>query len=726
MLGVGAIARAGAHTELPAFVAGLCAAIGAATGLCLVLFVPGMLYVPIWERREWVPVRGGALYSLLAAGLTTVACHAVTHKIVVLSGYLAEYWNMWGGAVAFAVVGALASAKWGGAPDGLGSSREMTRGGRGIGWAVFAGGATLLAFVLATSSPRFVEETNYWPDKVYADFSKLNFGHTDLDAAGVEVSYGSAWTAKGDGVYDLVGEMGRLRIVNRGPTSYPLDLKFVLQNRWDLNLACEITFDGESIGEAALFGYVRDRFRHSMTAPTDRVYLTPAFDHSLDPRDRPMHLCLVAPIVAVPPGTHELCARLRPVQPCRSREPRLTLYDLSNLTASAFGQKLARHFFIGDTGDLYETLDFSRNFREHWIQHSSSYDGQQLDGGGATSISDEPPGHHFLCFLALTFVRDSVTSLSLLYLVELILLFGLVVDLAASDNESFRWWHALPILGVFCAYSKLCRLGLESNAPDTLFLLVWICAMKAYLDGRRGLASWLIGVDFLVHIPTPQSMVILGVASWLATRDRASIKFIGRTFMVLVLIAVLRVLIISMEAGLRGALVSGQTPFGGTQRMGLLRDIVFHRRWGMIVAWGIVARDFARLVLIASCGAIPIFAVSLFTKVCRPAAGSDARTAVLFLFGLFYYLAMSLIDFQRAHHVGPIAFPLMAATVRQLSRIESTAARRGLFAATCVACVAVVAFLLMAGPDYTGTFTRFPLYALSHPSNRRGYGFHPF
>jgi len=726
LLSVSAFAQAGAGADLPAFLARLSTATAAATGLCLVLFVPGLLFVPIWVRRGWVPERGGPFYSLLAAGLTTVACHAITHKVVVLSGYLAEYWSMWGGAVAFAVVGALASAKWGGEPVGLGSDHSLPTEGRGAGWTVMAGGGALLAFVLLVSPPRFVEETNYWPDKVYADLSKLNFGHTDLAAAGIKVSYGPAWTAKGDGVYDLAGKVGRLHLVNRGATSYPLDLKFVLQNRWDLGLLCEITLDDEPIGEEALFSYVRGRFKRSMTAPSDGVYLTPPFDHKLDPRDRPMYLCLVAPTVFLPPGTHELCARLTPVQPCRNHGPRLTLYDLSSLDGAAFGQKLARHFFIGDTGDLYETLDFSRNFREHWIQHSSSYDGRRPDGGGATSISDEPPGHHFLCFLALTFVRDSITSISLLYLAELLLLFGLVVDLAASDNESFRWWHTLPILGVFCAYSKLCRLGLESNAPDTLFLLVWLCAVKAYLDGQRGLASWLVGIDFLIHIPTPQSMVILGVASWLATRDRAAIKFIGRTFMVLVLIAVLRVLIISMDAGLRGALVSGQAPFGGTQRMGLLREIVLRQRWGMLAAWAIVARDFARLVLIASCGAIPIFAAALFAKVRRPAAGLDVRTAVLFMFGLLYYLAMSLIDFQRGHHVGPIAFPLMAATVRRLSRIESPAVRRGLFAATCAACVTAVVFLLIAGPDYTGTFTRFPLYALSHPSNRRGYGFHPF
>ena len=722
-LGLSAAAHAAAQTALPAPLAAAVAAANVAAGLCVALLAPGMLYVPLWRRLNWIPRQSRVFYPLVAAGLSSAACHVASHKLVVLSGYMAEYWSMWAGAAAFAALGAVLSSRWGHTQEAKAPPAVTPQTGL-VQFASVVGAGALIVFVLAASPPRFVEEINYWPDKTYADLSKLNFGHIDLAGAGIETTYGLEWDARREGVYDLAGIAGTLRIVNRGDVAYPLDLKFVLQNRWQEGIIARFQLDGTAIGERELFHYVQDRFRHSITEPADFVRLWPVFDHTRDPRDRPMHLCLVAPTISVAPGEHVLRMQFETESPYDGAGPRITLFDMSNLTSEQFYRKLTRHFFIADTGDLYETLDFSRNFKQHWIQHSSSYQGGRLDGGGPTSISDEPPGHHFLCFLALTFVRDSITSISALYLVELLLLFFLVVHLAAWDNEGFRWWHVLPIVGVFCAYSRLCRLGVESNAPDTLFLLVWLCVMKAYMDRRQGLAVWLVGVAFLIHIPAPHALVFLGAAAWLVTREREGLKFICKALMLLAVISVARVMIISMEAGLRGALASGQAPFGGVQRMELLKEILLKRRWSRAFDLLMVAKDFARLVLVATCGAVPIYAVSLFVRVRR--RGRDMKAGVLFLFGLFYYLAMSLVDFQRGHHVGPIALPLMAALVRRVSQTDGPAARRILFGVTIAACLAAIVFLLVAGPDYTGTFTRFPLTALTHASNRRGYGFHPF
>ena len=710
---------AGVQARLPAGLAAVAQVVHAAAGLALVLFVPGMLFVPLWCRRGWIPQRPSPAYVLLAAGLSTVACHAASQKFVVWGGYLAEYWNLWGFAAAWVLLGMGASKRWG-------EPVAVAWPTRGVLAASVAGILALAGFAVATSPPHFVDETHYWPDKIYRDLSKLNYGHTDLARAGVEVTYGPEWAPRGDGVYDLAAAEAAVHIVNTGHVPFPLDMKLVLKNRWREGLVARFWLDGQPLREGNLFPYARHRLARGWSADTDFVRLWPPFDHRSDPRDRPMHLCLAAPTLALSPGAHVL--RLRVEAPVGHHEagPRLTVFDLSNRTQRQFYRAFTRHFVVGDTGDIYETLDFSRNFRDHWLQHSSSFDGRDFDGGGPTSLSDEPPGHHFLCFLALTFVRDSVTSISLLYLVELALLFWAAVELAGLGNGALRPWHLIPLAGVFGAYTQLCRVGLESSAPDTLFVLLWLCVVRAYLDQRRGLAAWLVGAVWLVHIPAPQSAVFLGLSAWLVTRRREGLAWLGQALMVVLLVAILRVLAISAAAGMGGALASGQAPFGGAQRMELLREILFEWQWMRVLDLAVVAREFARLVLIASCGAIPIFAVALFVPVRKPDGDEAQATAVLFLSGLSYYLAMSVIDFQRAHHVGPIVFPIMIATVRRLCRVEPTRLRRAMFVLSGLACIAAVGFLLAAGADYTGTFTRWPLYALTHLSNRRGYGFQPF
>ncbi len=717
-LAVSALAHWLSALGLPPWLKGAAASLNAVAGLAMVLAVPGLAWLPVWRGLGWLDEECDGFYVVLAVGLGTVLCHGISHKAIVLSGYLAEYWPMWWAAVLWAAAGWAASVQWGGALAVRWPRPVVVRCSLGAALAV-------VCFALATSPPRFVEETNYWPDKAYADFAGLNFGRVDLDREGITVRFGDQWVKRGKRTYDLHGEEARIYISNRGDVAYPLDLILVLRNNWRTPLVAEFEFDGRTLREGELTRYARQR-RGAKGIGEDYLLLWPRFDHTVDPRDRPPHLVLAAPTLEVPPGDHVLRVEILPSRATDEAGPRVTLFDLSNTTAAEFYRELSARFFVADTGDLYETLDFSRNFRLYWIQHSSSFNPTIPDSGGATSISDEPPGHHFLCFLALTFIRDSITSISLLFLVELMLLVALAVQFAAWDNNAFRWWHVLPLLGVSFAYTRLCRLGAESNAPDTLFLLVWLCVMWAHLDGRERLAGWLVGVAWLIHIPTPQCVVFTGVASWLAMRDRRGIRFIVRAFLVILAVTAIRVLLISMDAGLRGALFSGQARFGGVQRLELLREILIDHDWSRIVVLLHVARNFARLVLIASCGAIPIAAVSFFVRVRAEEARARAKTTVLLLFGVFYYLAMSLIDTQRAHHVGPIAFPLMIAAVRRVAFVDRVWIRRLLFGAMVASAVAAVVYLLHAGPDYTGTFTSHPIYQLTHPSSRRGYGFHAF
>ena len=388
-----------AGLDLPSVLAALVTAIQAVAGICTALLAPGLVYLPLCRRLNLLREKSQIFYYLLFAVLITVAGHAAGHKVIHLQGGDAGFWSMLGGACAFTLLGVLLSARWG-------KQIELRRPEPLVLRCALGGGALLVLFSLLTSPPRLVDQANYLSEQFYQVAPRLKFQPVP---SGVTVVPGPQWRRQGGGLV-LNGSNGTLQLSNSAGRAVVLPLKLLVKNGAPNDLMLRVWLDERLVGGKELLPYDKGDLEVSGLTAADSLRLPARFNHRREPRNKPSSVVLMAPALQLSQGKHTL----RLVFSSTERGPisgEISLVDLSGLDGHQFYRALTRQVFIGDTGDIQETLDLSRNFRWYWIQHSSSYDGGIFDGGGPTSVSDEPPGHHFLCFLAMTFISDNVTSL---------------------------------------------------------------------------------------------------------------------------------------------------------------------------------------------------------------------------------------------------------------------------------------------------------------------------
>ena len=696
-LGLGAAARGLGSLDLPSILAALVTAVLAVTGILTTLLVPGLVYLPLVRRLKLVRKKSQAFYYLLFAMLITVASHVVVQKLGVLLGGSAGFWVMLGGAGAFTLLGALLSARRGRHVQLLWPEPFVLR-------STLAGGAVLVLFSLVTTPPRLVDETDYMSEQLYQVASRLRFSPTP---SGVSLAPGPAWRRRGTRLV-LRGRAGTIKLTNGASGAAALPLKLLVKNGTRGDLMLRVWLDDRLVGGKELVPYDKGDLDVSGLTAADSVRLPARFNHRREPRNTPTPNVLLTPTLRLAPGQHILRLVFAPADG-RVTKGDVSLVDLSGLDGRQFYRALTGQVFIGDTGDIQETLDLSRNFRWHWIQHSSSFDGGIFDGGGPTSVSDEPPGHHFFCFLALTFMGDSITSISLLWLVWLVLLLWVTILLSTDENPTSRWWHLLPLMMAALVYTRLCRLGLESNAPDTLYLLAWMCVLKVYWDQRENLGLLLAALAFLVHVTTPQCLVMMAVAYYFASNFASKNRLVGPWFAVkalavLVLLIVARVGIVSLDAGFEAALYSGQNDFLASNRLSAVKAILtgdLSRIPGVLSK----AAVFFPQAMAATCGVLLVIPLTLLLpKDVRPKIAHH-RGWTLFLFGVFYFLALSVVDVLRSHHLGPIIFPAMAGAARRLSQLRSPVHQKWPVAVMVAVGLATLGFLLVATPDVSGTFS---------------------
>ena len=697
-LGVTAATHLLASLDLPGLLASLVAVVRAAAGLSTALLVPGLVYLPLCRRLNWLRERSQPFYFLLFTMLITVACHAVVHKLIHLLRGDAGFWSMLGGACAFTVIGALLSARKGAAIELRPVEPLVLR-------STLAGGAAVVLFALLTTPPRLVEETDYMSEQLYQVAPRLDFAPVP---SGVKVAPGPAWRRQGE-VLVMERGAGTLALTNAASGERVLPLKLLVKNGTSGDLMLRVWLNDRLVGGKELLPYDRGDLEVSGLTAADSLRLPARFNHRRDPRNKPTPVVLMTPALKLSPGKHTLRLDFSSADPARAARGTVSLVNLSGQNGHQLYRTLTRHVFIGDTGDIQETLDLSRNFRWHWIQHSSSYDGGIFDGGGPTSVSDEPPGHHFMCFLAMTFVKDSITSISLLWLVWLVLLLWVAVLLSTEDNATTRWWHLLPLITAALIYTRLCRLGLESNAPDTLYLLVWLCVLKVYWDHREKLAVLLAVVAFLVHVTTPQCLVMLAVAYFLVSRRVDGPWFAIKAVAALVVLMAARVLVVAADVGLNGALYSGQNDFLASNRLSAIRALVLGGDLSRVPDMLHKAADFFPQAMAVTCGVLLVIPLTLLLpKNVRPKIAHH-RGLTMFLLGLFYFLALSVVDVLRSHHLGPILFPAMAGAARRLSQLQSPWHQRWPVVVMVLVGLATLAYLLVATPDFTGTFSDYYL-----------------
>ncbi len=681
--------------------------------LCLLLVVPGGVYLPLlyrlWGRP---PRRSRVFYTATWTALVTLGCHVVGHKAVLLIFGAAESWEMLLSALVFTLAGALLSARWGGegAEDPEAAAEEEGPQSGRIGRLVGAC-AVLVGLVVITSPPHFVEEDDYYKEDsiyTYHTAENLRFTVESGPPAGLTVRPGEGWVQRKDGVWDLSGNAGTLHIRNTSGKATPVNLKMMLKNLREQQVLVDFTLDGARVEKWNLLSHEGGHYQVKSARFPNSVFLMPRYNLYKAPRDAFTNLRLIVPTLHIGPGAHQLEVSLRhPAREIQGPGPRLRIFDLSFLAAADFHRRLKSHFFIGDVGDIRETLDFAAGFKEHMIQHSHSYDGESFDGGGPTSISDEPPGHHFVCYLAQTFRGDSITTVSLLYLLELALTFCVAASLVTGGRRRLGWGELLILGAGIFAYSRLCRLGVESNAPETLFLLVWLCATKAYLDGRTRLAHVLVGLSFLIHVLSPQCVLFLCLSLGVVTRSLSGLRFLLTSWMILASTVLVRFLLIASAVGFHKAWFTGQAFFLAGNRLGNFKALLLSQDLSVLPTMAGVMIDFFQLIMIASCGAAAFFVCSLFLE--RSAGDPERwqRTLALFIFGVIYFLSMSLVDGQRAHHLGQITVLLIITALRGIACIERRPQRQALYGAMVLACLGTAAYMLHASPDPTGIFTPF-------------------
>ncbi len=684
------LAAAALHPALAALVA----AVQAAAGLCTALLVPGLVYLPLCRKANMLREQSQPFYYLLCSVLISVAGHALMQKLALLAGLDASFWSMLGGAALLTFWGALLSARWG-SPIQLRASEPM------VLRVSVAGAAAVVIFSVAATPPRLVDEAHYMSEQLYQVAPRLKYGPAPRQ---VTATPGPTWGRRGELLVLEQQRSATVKLTNAGKQAATFPLKWLVTNLTSGDLTLRVWLDDRLVGGKELVPYDKGDLEISGLTAADSVRLPARFDNRRDPRNRPTPVVLLAPSLTLSPGPHTLRVDVSPAPPGPRTGP-VTVVDLSGLDGPGFYRALTRHVFIGDTGDIQETLDLSRNFRWHALQHSSSFDGGVFDGGGATSVSDEPPGHHFMCFLAMTFIRDSITSISLLWLVWLALLLWVAVLLSTEDNPTTRWWHLLPLLTVTLIYTRLCRLGLESNAPDTLYLLCWLCVLKVFFDHREKLGLLLAAVAFLVHVTTPQCLVMFGAAYLLVARRGTGPWFTIKACAVLSILLAARVGIIALDAGIDGALYSGQNDFLASNRLSAVKAIILTGDTTRLPDMALKAAAFFPWAMAATCGVLLVIPLTMaLPKDVRPKI-MHHRGWTMFLFGLFYFVALSLVDVLRSHHLGPIAFPAMAGAARCLSQLRDERYQKALVATMVTIGALFLGYLLLATPDYSGTFS---------------------
>ena len=659
--------------------------VAALGGVQILFFAPGVLFVaPLLhllsrrgKRRSNPPVGGrrrlratnGVEVSctslLVYAGLINLALHTVVHKSIVLLGYRVSPASYLGALACLGLIGAAALL-------GLARGARLTCAQPRLAALFAAMGVGLCLFVAGTSRPFLADENNYWSDGDFWYFSLLRYDERPLEAAGVSMRYGPEWQTVDRTKRDLLGLRGTIVFRNRSRKTRGITPKLILQNHADTPLAVAISVDGKVLPVADVYP---EHARAMLPKSADAyVLIPPRFDHKRHGRDKPVNMAIVTPRLRLPRGPTVVAVAVRPVSDRVGLPDRaLSVYDLTNTTAAQSYERLRRHFFFGDTGDIFETLDFSRNYSDHALQYSSCYSGFSSEpGGGYCSISDEPPLHHFACMVALVVMGDKIASISFLFLAEVLLILLVIASLAGQGGD-LACWTVLPLFGVGCAYCALVRFGVESNAPDTLYVLFLLLGIRYLVLRRSALFVAFMGLAYLTHVPTPQALVLLVVAHLVVFRDWRVLKAAAVAAGVMAGVTLLRFVCIGLASDWQTALYTGQGRFlTGGRRLSTVKRVLTHLEFAGLANLWPSAKEYTMAVVAAACF-LPF--AGLLRK--------DKTSRLLLLFAALYHAAMCSLDELRAHHIGPPVFAYAAAGLGCLSQARRF--RRALLALSVVA-----------------------------------------
>ena len=697
-----------------------CVAVDAVWGVLAICFVPGVLFaLATFARRAQVVDRTSqpVLFELLVrSGLFSLLSHSLAHKVAVWSvGRLTYGWAIASSAV-MVIAGWLLARRLGRSIPFLWPSRHELRG-----TAVCS--VLFVALLTLTARPLWLDEGSYLPDWIYSDLVRLEFQANCPRNLGIQTTWAPEWvelgsrrrvlrddTAQGSSVGMHGALCGRIWLVNREDANIETRVTILLHNQSRALVRSRLVLNGRVRAPGILFPYGSRLSDHGADADPSAFLIAGRYDRRLNPRNWPPGVVIVSPLLDLRPGTNTVDIWTQSLDPGRRGGVPVIAVDMSVPQPDDLIRVLRRHFFIGDTGDFRETLDFARNFVDHPVQYSTSFDGERMDDGGYSSISDEPPMHHFVCMLALVWLGDSVRSITFLYLGELVLVLWLALGLVGMQWRGRKEWLAgLVPVSALLVYARFVRPGLESATPEALFLLLFLTMAKCILDGHWRTFLVVVAVAQATHAPAPGAVLFLCAAHLFVFRELRVLKLLAQAVGTLAAATLFRLVVVGAIVGWSAALYSGQGSFGSSGRLETLGGLLSQGEWGNARVLLLSTLEFGGFAFAAGCYAL----VALWPR--------DRTARLLAISALLYLLALCVLDHQRAHTIGPFLIPMAIAAARTMLLAPSGRRRAAMAIAVPAMALCSYVFSLLSGPDYTGRSDWIPILSMVHPSNRRAH-----
>ena len=480
----------GALPDIPALVLASDSA-KACAGIVLLLLVPGAQFAHLVLRGKACSV---SRFFLLAIGLNVLIWIGVLTGLHAFVDTVRPY-------MIVAVIGVVAV---------IGSMLLRQRWGRGAlvrpmpaaGLCVYVVGAGLLMVAIPLGGGPFMAEAEqYWPLTILGDFEGAEWP-AEPDRA-VSTRYGQGAIRMGARLFRMnAGDTG-IALHNAGSTdtTFHLALCFALSDEGHVAIehAGRLLFD---------------------------TYAPPPFDPAIHQRNYPPPRFFVSRTLRLRPGENRLRIRYTPSAHA-GPSPLMAVLDLSQLARAAAEALFRSHYVIDNIGDTQENYVLGASLVRYPFPRTSSYNGSHFDGGGYT-VSNLPFPYYPYAF-SILLLGERMSSLHVLYLVEIALLFCLSASLATGGAKRQTKGIILACLGCVMTYAVLMRFMRESVYIHTILTLVVLAVLKALSERDR--VTFLIFGTFCVFVKGGLPILAFAIcaAMWVFPKQRKTV--ISQTLM---------------------------------------------------------------------------------------------------------------------------------------------------------------------------------------------------
>ena len=374
------------------------AATRAVSGLTLLFFVPGVLFVPwVWRRPDakLSAVLGWAFAAnvvLFIATISVIKCLGAT----VTSGTFLS---------AIAGVSLLAGAIF----HRRFQSWTVANDFAGLVSYTAVGAVLLLAFVGLTSAPPFPSEHDYLTTRdAWRQLAGMATTPVDLARRGASYTFAEGWRKVRERRYELTGHRAAIRFQNSG-RRFTFRFSAVVQNYEAFDVCAKLSYAGESVRSAIAPGrFLRGRYWDS----------------------RQSNNVMVSEPIVVLPGQTELVVQLTRGSGEMLRQPcHVVLHDFSNLSQPALWKRFSRRFIITRADDVRQHLSLARSLADSMLPMANT---------GHYFIVDFPL-HYYFNAAALALLGDRIESLWLAHLAKMIVVLAIMLRLALSAAHSDGW-----------------------------------------------------------------------------------------------------------------------------------------------------------------------------------------------------------------------------------------------------------------------------------------------